>query len=83
MTGGLTAYHSPGCFLDFPRLCVDGPALWGGRTLSLRCLHCFLNHDFGRLREIIQEEVRFHDGIRGVGGSSRLPPLENVLSIHD
>jgi hypothetical protein len=88
MTRGLTAYHSPGCFLDFPRLGIDGPALRGGRPLSLGCLHGFLNHNFGRLREIIEEEVRFHDGLRSrhrgsSHGGRRLPPLENVLSIHD
>ena len=55
ITRGLNAgvYHSPGCFLNFPRLCVDGPALWGSRPLSLWCLHCFLNLGLGCLGEII------------------------------
>lgn len=89
ITRGLNVgvYHSPGCFLNFPRLCVDGPALWGSRPLSLGCLHSFLDLGLGCLGEIIKEEVRFHDGFSHRRGSphggSRLPPLENVLSIHD
>ena len=86
MAAGL--YHSPGCFLNFPRFCVNGPTLRRGRPFSIWCLDCFFSHSFGCLRKIIKEEIRFHDGISCRRGSSptthgRLSPLENVLSIHD